>query len=173
MFVPQNSGSQTAPEPQLHQDGEGGHNQANVIQGNDNKINLPDGKDEVAELIEILELRRKEVNHTIDANIINLPKSDAEFMLQFQRRFNNLIDDLLKAETHHQFILAHEINIKIHQLGFEITQTKNRIYELVGKEMSTKCPSVFCFENNTEVKSIDAISISFENMTDLLTEKVK
>ena len=33
MFVPQNSGSQSAPEPQLHQGGQGGHNQAIVIQG--------------------------------------------------------------------------------------------------------------------------------------------
>ncbi len=53
-------------------------------------------------------------------------------MLQFQRRFNNLIDDLVKAETHHQFILAHEITIRIHQLGFELTQTKKPIYEWVG-----------------------------------------
>jgi hypothetical protein len=71
MFVPQNSGSQTAPEPQLHQDG---HNQAIAIQGNDNKINLPDDKDEVAELIEILELRRI-ANPIVQSEIANYLKT--------------------------------------------------------------------------------------------------
>ncbi|PZN75250.1 MAG: hypothetical protein DM484_19305 [Candidatus Methylumidiphilus alinenensis] len=87
-------------------------------------------------------------------------------MLQFQRRFNNLIDDLVKAETHHQFILAHEITIRIHQLGFELTQTKKPIYEWVGIMMKQSCgvcsahpaDGMCCESDDLGVKSIDAIT---------------
>ena len=129
MFVPQNSGSQTAPEPQLHQDGQGGHNQAVVIQGNDNKINLPNDKDNVDELIQILELRRMEFNRKSDAYLKLYSKKDADFMLQLQKRYNGLMDDLIKAELRHQFMLAHEITIKIHLLGNELENKKNKRLE--------------------------------------------
>jgi hypothetical protein len=68
MFVPQNSGSQTAPEPLIRQDGERGQNQAIIIQGNDNNIILPNNKNDVAELVKVLELRRESVNQTIKIN---------------------------------------------------------------------------------------------------------
>ena len=68
MFVPQNSGSQTAPEPLIRQDGEGGQNQAIIIQGNDNKVSLSNDKNDVAELVKILELIREEVNQILCCN---------------------------------------------------------------------------------------------------------
>lgn len=173
MFAPQNSSSQSTPEPQIRQDGEGGQNQAIIIQGNDNKVSLPNDKNDVAELVKILELRREEVNQTIKINIKLLDKNDADFMLQFQEKYNNLMRDILRAETKHEFILAHEITIRIHQLGHDLTERKNRIYKVVGDRMAGSCPSVFCFDNHPSVRSIDAIVQGFESVTDLLREDVK